>query len=244
MECWASNNLRYKQSWTRGELLKDGSSLQQRGNVAEWKPIHFASQFFSGLKGKDSSAKLDLLALVWSAEHFPNKYCVRPEVQVFSDLIALSSVLRSNQRNGTCLIELSILHQFAYIVSFSKHNQLPITKSSVNYNLGRSIRLAKYPAEDELQQIFELIEQPDKMKIQKHLLPRREKFFTLLLNNNGNNYMDGQLVVPKALCTVLQRPFTLEQHGPCEILWRSSNFCWQQLHKHVMLWVRAYEYRS
>ena len=76
-----------------------GAVLQQcEGN--EWKSISYASRFLTELEAKYSFKELELLAVVWSVEHFNNyEYGVRFEI-VF-DHKALQSVLKSNKGNKT-----------------------------------------------------------------------------------------------------------------------------------------------
>ena len=76
-----------------------GAVLQQKGKEG-WKPISYASRFLTDLEAKYSINELELLAVVWSAEHFKN-YVYGINFGVVSDHEALQSVLKSNKENKT-----------------------------------------------------------------------------------------------------------------------------------------------
>ena len=65
-----------------------------------WKPLAYASRFLTELESKYSINELELLAVVWSIEHFKN-YVYGVEFGVVSDHKALQSVLKSNKGNKT-----------------------------------------------------------------------------------------------------------------------------------------------
>ena len=65
-----------------------------------WKPIAYASRFLPELESKYSINELELLAVVWSNEHFKN-YVYGVAFGIVSDHEALQSVLRSNKGNKT-----------------------------------------------------------------------------------------------------------------------------------------------
>ena len=76
-----------------------GAVLQQcEGN--EWKPISYASRLLTDLEAKYSIDELELLAVVWSVEHFKNYVCWVP-FGIVSDHKALQSLLKSNKGNKT-----------------------------------------------------------------------------------------------------------------------------------------------
>ena len=62
-------------------------------------PIAYASRFLTELESKYSINELELLAVVWSIEHFKNVYGVA--FGIVSDHKALQSVLKSNKSNKT-----------------------------------------------------------------------------------------------------------------------------------------------
>ena len=76
-----------------------GAVLQQC-EENQWKPISYASRFLTELETKYSMNELELLAVVWSVEHFEN-YVYGVRFGVVSDHKALQSVLKSNKGNKT-----------------------------------------------------------------------------------------------------------------------------------------------
>ena len=76
-----------------------GAVLQQKEKEG-WKPISYASRFLTDLEAKYSINELELLAVVWSVEHFKN-YVYGINFGVASDHNALQSVLKSNKGNKT-----------------------------------------------------------------------------------------------------------------------------------------------
>ena len=64
------------------------------------KPIAYASRFLSELESKYAIIELELLAVVWSIEHFKN-YVYGVAFGIVSDQKALQSVLRPNKGNKT-----------------------------------------------------------------------------------------------------------------------------------------------
>ena len=76
-----------------------GAVLQQC-EENRWKPIAYASRFLTELESKYSINELELLAVVWSIEHFKN-YVYGVAFGIVSDNKALQSVLRSNKGNKT-----------------------------------------------------------------------------------------------------------------------------------------------
>ena len=76
-----------------------GAVLQQC-EENERKPISYASRFLTELETKYSINELELLAVVWSVEHFKN-YVYGVPFGIVSDHKALQSVLKSNKGNKT-----------------------------------------------------------------------------------------------------------------------------------------------
>ena len=76
-----------------------GAVLQMKEQDS-WKPLAYASQFLTELESKYSIQELELLAVVWSIEHFKN-YVYGVEFGVVSDHKALQSVLKANKGNKT-----------------------------------------------------------------------------------------------------------------------------------------------
>ena len=76
-----------------------GAVLQQC-EENDWKPISYASRFLTELEAKYSINELELLAVVWSVEHFKN-YVYGVPFGIVSDHKALQSVLKSNKGNKT-----------------------------------------------------------------------------------------------------------------------------------------------
>ena len=74
--------------------------MLQQCEENEWKPISYASRFLTELEAKYSINELELLAVVWSVEHFKN-YVYGVPFGIVSDHKALQSVLKSNKGNKT-----------------------------------------------------------------------------------------------------------------------------------------------
>ena len=66
----------------------------------DWKPIACASRYLSQYESKYSINELELLAVVWSVEHFRN-YIYGTQFEVITDHKALISALKSNHGNKT-----------------------------------------------------------------------------------------------------------------------------------------------
>ena len=78
-----------------------GAVLQQNEETS-WKPIAYASRFLTDFEANYSINELELLAVVWSVEHF-NNYVYRIEFELLSDHKALKNVLKANKSNKTIL---------------------------------------------------------------------------------------------------------------------------------------------
>ena len=76
-----------------------GAVLQQNEENS-WKPIAYASRFLTEFESNYSINELELLAVVWSVEHFKN-YVYGIEFEIVSDHKALKSVLKANKSNKT-----------------------------------------------------------------------------------------------------------------------------------------------
>ena len=75
-------------------------AVLQMNEQNSWEPLAYASRFLTELESKYSINKLELLAVVWSIEHFKN-YVNGIEFGVVFDHKALQSVLKSNEGNKT-----------------------------------------------------------------------------------------------------------------------------------------------
>ena len=84
--------MRCEQKWVRAVL--------QQCEENKWKPISYASRFLKELEAKYSINELELLAVVWSVEHF-KYYVYGVSFGIVSDHKALQSVLKSNKGNKT-----------------------------------------------------------------------------------------------------------------------------------------------
>ena len=70
-----------------------GAVLQQTEQKENyWKPVAYASCFLTDFEGKYSINELELLAVIWSVEHFKN-YVYGTNFKIISDHKALQSVL-------------------------------------------------------------------------------------------------------------------------------------------------------
>ena len=78
-----------------------GAVLQQSEEKENcWKPIAYASRFLTNFEEKYSINELELIAVVWSVEHFKNNV-YGTNFKIVSDHKALQSVLKSNRGNKT-----------------------------------------------------------------------------------------------------------------------------------------------
>ena len=90
-----------KQTRVRCDASKKGlgACLEQKiGQI--WKPIAFASRFLNNLESRYSTNELELLAVVWSLEHF-KYYLYGREFILQTDHQALLSALKENRGNKT-----------------------------------------------------------------------------------------------------------------------------------------------
>ena len=76
-----------------------GATLEQLQDD-QWKTIAFASRFLNNHEMKYSTNELELLGVVWAAEHFRN-YLYGTEFQIITDHKALLSALSANHGNKT-----------------------------------------------------------------------------------------------------------------------------------------------
>ena len=75
-------------------------AVLQMNEQNSWEPLAYASRFLTELESKYSINKLELLAVVWSIEHFKN-YVYGIEFGVVFDHKVSQSVLKSNEGNKT-----------------------------------------------------------------------------------------------------------------------------------------------
>ena len=77
-----------------------GAALEQEIEKDVWVPIAFASRFFNDQEKKYSTNELELLAIVWSCEHF-RTYLLGNHFVILTDHIAIISALKTNRGNKT-----------------------------------------------------------------------------------------------------------------------------------------------
>ena len=77
-----------------------GAALEQEIKNDVWVPIAFASRFLNDQEKKYSTNELELLAIVWSCEHFRN-YLLGSHFVVLMDHKAIISALKTNRGNKT-----------------------------------------------------------------------------------------------------------------------------------------------
>ena len=77
-----------------------GAALEQEIENDVWVPIAFASRFLNDQEKKYSTNELELLAIVWSCEHFRN-YLLGNHFVVLTDHKAIVLALRTNRGNKT-----------------------------------------------------------------------------------------------------------------------------------------------
>ena len=108
-----------------------GAVLQQC-EKNRWKRYAYAARFSSELESKISIDELELLAVVWSMEHFKN-YLYGVAFGIVSDHKALQRVLRSNKGNKT----------FSSRLTRSVDRLLPF-EFSIVHTPGRTLGMADY----------------------------------------------------------------------------------------------------
>ena len=77
-----------------------GAALEQEIEKDVWVPIAFASRFLNDQEKKYSTNELELLAIVWSCEHF-RTYLLGNHFVILSDHKAIISALKTNRGNKT-----------------------------------------------------------------------------------------------------------------------------------------------
>ena len=73
-----------------------GAALEQEIENDVWVPIAFASRFLNDQEKKYSTNELELLAIVWSCEHFRN-YLLGNHFVVLTDHKVIISALKTNR---------------------------------------------------------------------------------------------------------------------------------------------------
>ena len=82
-----------------------GACLEQK-HKNTWKPVAYAGRFLNKLEERYSTNELELLAVVWSLEHF-KFYLYGSQFLLQTDLQALISALKENRGNKTYQIRLT-----------------------------------------------------------------------------------------------------------------------------------------
>ena len=77
-----------------------GAALEQEKEEDVWVPIAFASRFLNDQEKKYSTNELELLAIVWSCEHF-RTYLLGNHFVILTDHKAIISALKTNRGNKT-----------------------------------------------------------------------------------------------------------------------------------------------
>ena len=77
-----------------------GAALEQEIEKDVWVPIAFASRFLNDQEKKYSTNELELLAIVWSCEHFWT-YLLGNHFVILTDHKAIISALKTNRGNKT-----------------------------------------------------------------------------------------------------------------------------------------------
>ena len=77
-----------------------GAALEQEIEKDVWVPIAFASRFLNDQEKKYSTNEVELLAIVWSCEHF-RTYLLGNHFVILSDHKAIISALKTNRGNKT-----------------------------------------------------------------------------------------------------------------------------------------------
>ena len=76
------------------------TALEQEVESDIWVPIAFTSRFLNDQENKYSTNELELLAIVWSCEHFRN-YVLGNHFAILTDHKAIVSELKTNRGNKT-----------------------------------------------------------------------------------------------------------------------------------------------
>ena len=92
-----SRNSRVKCDASHSSL---GAALEQEIEEDVWVPIAFASRFLNDQEKKYSTIELELLAIVWSCEHF-RTYLLGNHFVILTDHKAIISALKRNRGNKT-----------------------------------------------------------------------------------------------------------------------------------------------
>ena len=124
---------RYKPLQIICDASKNGlGAVLQMNEQNSWKPLAYASRFVTELDSKYSKNELELLAVIWSIEHFKN-YVYGVEFGVVSDHKVLQSVLKSNKGNKSHFSRLTRLVDRLLPFHFS-----------VIHTPGRTLGMAEY----------------------------------------------------------------------------------------------------
>ena len=83
-----------------------GAALEQEIEKDVWVPIAFASRFPNDQEKKDCTNELELLAIVWSCEHF-RTYLLGNHFVILTDHKAIISALKNNRGNKTHQLRLT-----------------------------------------------------------------------------------------------------------------------------------------
>ena len=75
-------------------------AVLQPSKENNWKPISYPTRVLPDFEANYSNCELELLAVLWSVEHFKN-YVYGFEFEIVSDHKALKSVLKANKSNKT-----------------------------------------------------------------------------------------------------------------------------------------------
>ena len=75
-----------------------GACLEQNNDAGLWVPISFASRFLNSAEFESSTNGLELLAVVWSCEHF-RTYLIGNTFKIRTDHKAIISALKEHKGN-------------------------------------------------------------------------------------------------------------------------------------------------
>ena len=112
-----------------------------------WKPIAFASRFLNHCEQRYSTNELELLAVVWSVEHFRN-YLYGRKFHVRTDHRALLSALKDNRGNKTQYSRLTRwvdrLLPFTFSIEHSPGKQMGWADYLSRHPVGEAEAVSKY----------------------------------------------------------------------------------------------------
>ena len=95
--------------------------------------------------------------------------------------------------------------------------------------------IAIHRDDENLQKIIAILKNPSKAKIRALDSPWRERFNSILLDENDLLYMDDQLIIPKILQASIKNSLHWGLPGRDQMLRQVFDIWWPQIHRNIML---------